>query len=46
MEEPDQPADKSKKMKRGGEEERAESNNEKLSDWVSKMAYEAWRDKL
>ena len=33
-------------MKRGGEEERAESNNEKPSDWVSKMDYEAWRDKL
>ena len=33
-------------MKRGGEEERAESNNEKPSDWVSKMAYEPRRDKL
>ena len=46
MEEPDQSADKSRKRKRECEEERAESSNEKPSDWVSKMAYEAWRDKL
>ena len=46
MEEPDQLVDKSRKRKREGEEERAGSTNEKQSDWVSKMAYEAWRDKL
>ena len=46
MEEPDESADKSRKMKRGDEEERAESSNEKPSDWIFEMAYEAWRDKL
>ena len=46
MEELDQSDDKSRKRKREGGEEMVESSNEKLSDWVSKMAYEAWRDIL
>ena len=31
--------EESRKMKRGDEEERAESSGEKVSDWVSDMAY-------
>ena len=38
--------EESRKRKRGDEEARAESNGEKVSDWVSDMAYVAWRDKL
>ena len=33
MEEPDESADKSRKMKKGDEEERAKSSNEKPRDW-------------
>ena len=38
--------EESRKRKRGDEEEREESNGEKVNDWVSDMAYIAWRDKL
>ena len=36
--------EESRKRKRGNE--KAESNEEKDGDWVSDMAYIAWRDKL
>ena len=39
-----QTVEESKKRKRGNEE--AESNEQKAGDWVSNMAYIAWRDKL
>ena len=38
--------EESRKRKRGDEEERVESSREKVSNWVSDMAYIAWRDKL
>ena len=44
--EPEQPVEESRKMKIGDKEVRAESIGEKASDWVSKQAYVAWRDKL
>ena len=33
-------------MRRGAKEARAESSGDKESNWVSKQAYVAWRDKL
>ena len=44
--EPEQPVEESRKRKRGDEEAKAESSGEKVSDWVSDIAYVAWRDKL
>ena len=44
--EPEQQVEESRKRKRGDEEARAKSSGEKVSDWVSDMAYIAWRDKL
>ena len=38
--------EESRKTKIGDEEARAESNGEKASDWISNMAYVAWKDKL
>ena len=38
--------EESRKRKRGDEEVRAESIEEKASDWVFDMAYAAWKDKL
>ena len=38
--------EESRKRKRGDEKARAESSREKVSDWVSNMAYIACRDKL
>ena len=40
----EQIVEKSRKRKRGNEE--AESREQKVGDWVSNMAYIAWRDKL
>ena len=44
--EPEQPMEESRKSKREDEEARAERSGEKASDWVSDMAYVAWKDKL
>ena len=44
--EPEQPVEESRKRKTGDEEVRAESGGKKVSDWVSNLAYIAWRDKL
>ena len=44
--EPEQLVEESRKMKRGEEEARVESNGKKVSDWVSNMAYVTWKDKL
>ena len=41
-----QPVEESRKRKREDEVAKAESSREKVSDWVSDMAYIAWRDKL
>ena len=38
--------EESRNRKRGDEEARAKSSGEKVSDWVSDMAYVGWRDKL
>ena len=38
--------EESRKRKTGDEEVRAESSEEKASDWVSDMAYVAWKGKL
>ena len=43
---PVQSVEESRKRKRGDEEAKAERSGEKVSDWVSDMAYIAWRDKL
>ena len=40
----EQTVEESRKGKRGNEE--AESSEQKASDWVSDMAYIAWKDKL
>ena len=40
----EQTVEESRKRKRGNEE--AEKNEQKASEWVSDMAYIAWRDKL
>ena len=40
----EQTVEESRKRKRGNEE--AESSEQKVGDWVSDMAYIAWRDKL
>ena len=40
----EQTVEESRKRKRGNEE--AESSEQKASDWISDMAYIAWRDKL
>ena len=45
-EEPEQAVEESRKRKKGDEEVRAESSEEKASDWVFDMAYAAWKDKL
>ena len=37
--EPEQPMEVSRKRKRGDKEARVESSGEKVSDWVSDMAY-------
>ena len=37
--EPEQPMEESRKRKRGDEEARVERSGEKVSDWVSDMAY-------
>ena len=42
----EQPAKETRKRKRGAEEAGAEGREEKASDWVSELAYFAWRDKL
>ena len=39
-----QTVEESRKRKKGNEE--AENNEKKVGDWVSDMAYIAWRDKL
>ena len=44
--ESEQPADETRKRKRRVEETSVEQTKEKASDWVSKQAYVAWRDKL
>ena len=44
--EPKQPMEETKKRKRVAEKARTECNDEKASDWVSKLAYFSWRDKL
>ena len=44
--ETEQLVEESRKRKRGDEEARVESSREKISNWVSDMAYIAWRDKL
>ena len=36
----------SRKRKRGDEDVRVESGEEKASDWVSNMDYVTWKDKL
>ena len=41
-----QPTEKTRKRKRGAEEAGAEQREEKVSNFVSKLAYFAWRDKL
>ena len=38
--------EETRKRKKGVEEAEAESNEEKEGDWVSELAYFAWRDKL
>ena len=38
--------EETRKRKRGAEEAGAECSEEKASDWVSELAYFAWRDKL
>ena len=44
--EPEYSVEESRKRKRGDEGARAERSGEKVSDWVSDMAYIVWRDKL
>ena len=38
--------EETRKRKKGAEEAGAERSKEKVSDWVSELAYFAWRDKL
>ena len=38
--------EETRKRKIGAEEAGAKRNDEKASDWVSKLAYFVWRDKL
>ena len=42
----EQPTEETKKRKREAEEAGAGGREEKASDWVSELAYFAWRDKL
>ena len=43
-EDPEHIVERSRKRKRGNEE--TEIGEQKVSDWVSDMAYIAWKDKL
>ena len=42
----EQPTEETRKRKRGAEESGAKQREEKVSDFVSELAYFAWRDKL
>ena len=44
--ETEKPTEETRKRKRGAEEAGAEQREEKVSDFVSELAYFAWRDKL